>query len=266
MNFKTLQNTKILRELHQFGLNEKEAMIYMAALEKEMITVQDLAMATHLNRSTTHVVCASLQEKGFLKATRKNKHRFLFAESPQKLQELFVEDTFKLEMKKMTLAGLLPTLLGMEKSYGTKPQIEFYEGEQGFYDICERSLQNAKNEILFISSVDHFHNTVTRKYDEEYYVPTRIKKKLWLRALDFKNKTTIRYKELDHKLFREIRFIPDNYFFKSTCFIYGNEFSMMTSQSPFLGFVVKSEELADTMKQFFEIMWRAVGSVNENDK
>ncbi|MBI5413554.1 helix-turn-helix domain-containing protein [Candidatus Peregrinibacteria bacterium] len=257
MNFKRLLSIKVIRELHQFGLNEKEAMIYIAALEREVATVQDLAKATRLNRSTTHMVCASLQEKGFLKATRKNRHRFLFAENPQKLQELFAEDTFKLEMKKMTLAGLLPTLLNMEKSSEMKPQIEFYEGEHGFYDICERSLRKARKEILFISSVNDFHLTMTRKYDEEYYVPTRMKKKIWLRGLTFKNKTTVQFKALDNKLFREIRFIPYKYFFRSTCFIYENEFSMMTSHSPFLGFVVKSEELANTMKQFFEIIWNA---------
>lgn len=246
---------KLVKQLQQFGLSDKEAAIYLASLQLGSATVQDISKKSDLNRSTVHILINRLRKKGFLGTTRNKNKRLIFAESPEKLKEIVDQEKFQVEMKEMSLTGLLPILENFNPHQQGKPKVSFYEGERGFFDLCERSLQKAKDEMFFISSMRDFYDVTTQKYDDEHYIPTRVKKGIKIYALLFRNKRTEWMKKVQKDYLREVRFLPEKYRFKSSIFIYGDEFSLCSSKMPFLGVVVQSEELTHTMLQMFKLMW-----------
>src|SRR5947207_694165 len=64
-----------------------------------------------------------------------------------------------------------------------KVEVKYYQGEKGFKEVCQRSLDNAKDEILFISNPEEWYKGFTDEYDKEYYIPSRLKRNLGVRTL-----------------------------------------------------------------------------------
>lgn len=246
---------KTITQLCQFGISKKEANIYIALLELGPSTVQEVAKHLKMNRSTTHVLCESLKEKGFLGQTRNRGKRLLFAEEKEKFRKMVEDEKSHLLLKEMTLDGLLPALEMIEPGQKDKPKVRFYEGQRGFLDVCQRSLDKAKDEILFLGSRTDFHKVASLEYNRNHYVPTRLERSIKIKMLIFKNPSAIELQKNDEKEMRETRFLPNNYKFNSTVLVYGNEFAMITSTAPFLGVVIESKELTDFIAKTFHMLW-----------
>ena len=260
MNLALLRVSKLVKQLQQFGMSEKEAVIYITLSELGPSNIQNLAKHSKVNRSTTHVICEKLKKEGFIGESRKGKKRLIFVEDINKFRQQVEEEKFNLNMKDMTLNGLIPALQALHPTQKDIPLVRFYEGEEGFYEVCQRSLDKTKEEILFFGSIEDFHQAGSESYDLNHYVPKRLEKNINIRMLVFQNKNTVEMQRHDEKNLREIRFLPDDYKFESTMFIYGNEFSMITSKAPFLGVVIESRELTNFMRNIFGIIWNDVAS------
>lgn len=261
MNNAVHRLSKVVKQLQQFGMSEKEAIIYTTLSELGPTNIQDLAKHSKINRSTTHVICEKLRQDGFIGESRKGKKRLIFVEDINKFRHQVEEEKFNLNMKEMTLNGLIPALQALHPTQQDLPLVRFYEGEEGFYEVCQRSLDRAKQEILFFGSIDDFHEAGSSTYDLDHYVPKRLERNLKINMLVFKTKDTAAMKMNDKQNLREMRFLPPDYKFESTMFIYGNEFSMITSKAPFLGVVIESRELTTFMKKIFGIIWNQASSL-----
>ncbi|MDP4008200.1 MAG: helix-turn-helix domain-containing protein [Candidatus Peregrinibacteria bacterium] len=255
MNTATHRLSKVVKQLQQFGMSEKEAIIYTTLSELGPANIQDLANHSKINRSTTHVICEKLRQDGFIGESRKGKKRLIFVEDINKFRHQVEEEKFNLNMKEMTLNGLIPALQALHPTQKDRPLVRFYEGEEGFYEVCQRSLDKAKKEILFLGSMDDFLEAATEEYDSNHYIPTRLKKCINIRTLLFKDDETKSWPSNNTAILRETRFLPPEHKFLSTMFIYGDEFSLITSKAPFLGVVIESRELSNFMKNVFSIMW-----------
>lgn len=249
-----LQN--VVNMLQHFGLSAKEASAYLACLELGPSSIQQISKHSGMNRSTVHFLAESLKKKGLFSETCKGKKRLIFAVKPKKFVNLVNKEREHVDLMESSLNDLVPILNNISASESNKPKIMFYEGEKGFYDICNRSIDHADKEILFLSSLSDFRNVGNDQlYDEGHYIPKRIKKGVFIKMLVFENRISQNYRISQAKELRETRFLPNDFKFKSTFFIYGDEFSMVSSKPPFLGVVIQSKQLAHTMKQIFGMLW-----------
>jgi len=250
----------VVSMLQHFGLSARESNAYLACLELGPSSIQQISKHSRMNRSTVHFLAESLKKKGLFGETCKGKKRLLFAVKPENFTKLVNKEREHVNLMESSLDNLIPMLNNISSAEGNRPKIMFYEGEQGFYDICNRSITHAKDkEILFLSSLSEFRNVGNDKeYDEGFYIPKRVKKGIHIKMLVFENRISQNYRFNQAKELREVRFLPDDFKFKSTFFIYGDEFSMVSSKPPFLGVVIQSKQLTHTMKQIFGMLW-AVG-------
>lgn len=239
-------------------MSEKEALVYITLSELGPSSIQEVAKHSKINRSTTHVVCETLKKDGFIDETRKGKKRILFIEDVNKFRQIVKEEKLNLTLKEMSLQGLVPSLQELHPTQKDSPKVMFYEGEHGFIEVCQRSLDKAENEILFLGSAEDFHNVATKEYNKDYYVPERIKRKIKIKMMLFKSTEAVELKATDRENMRETRLLPNDFFFRSTIFVYGNEFSMITSKVPFLGVVIQSKELSTCMSGIFNTLWNFV--------
>jgi sugar-specific transcriptional regulator TrmB len=250
----------VVSMLQHFGLSSREASAYLACLELGPSSIQQISKHSTMNRSTVHFLAESLKKKGLFGETCKGKKRLIFAVKPEDFTKLVNKKRDHVNLMESSLENLIPLLQNISSAEANRPKVMFYEGEKGFYDICDRSIKHATNkEILFLSSLDDFRNVGNDKeFDVEGYIPKRVKHGIHIKMLVFENRVSQKYRISQAKELRETRFLPDDFKFKSTFFIYGDEFSMVSSRPPFLGVVIQSKQLSHTMKQIFEMLW-AVG-------
>lgn len=252
-----LQN--VVSMLQHFGLSAREANAYLASLELGPASIQSISKHSGMNRSTVHFLAESLKSKGLFSETNRGKKRLIFAVKPENFSKFVNKERRHIDLMESSLESLIPALNSISSAEENRPKVRFYEGEKGFYDICTRSIEHANKEILFLSSLSDFRGVGNDvKYDEGHYIPIRVKKGINIKMLVFENRISQNYRIRQVKEMREVRFLPDEFKFKSTFFIYGDEFSMISSKPPFLGVVIQSKQLSYTMKQIFEMLW-AVG-------
>ena len=78
----------IENDLQKIGLTEKEAKVYLAALELGQSTVQQISQKAKVNRATTYVILESLMDKSVIKTLEQGKKRFFVAEGPYALKNV----------------------------------------------------------------------------------------------------------------------------------------------------------------------------------
>jgi len=77
----------MLKELQDLGLSEKEARVYLAALELGQTTADKLAKHAKVNRSTTYVQLESLMKVGLMSTHEERKKTVFAPESPELLED-----------------------------------------------------------------------------------------------------------------------------------------------------------------------------------
>lgn len=249
----------VLTYLQEFGLNDKEIVIYLSLLKYGPNTIMDLARKTGIKRSTTHNNVEELIKKGLVSQTNYGERRMVIAEDPDKLKFLLEQRKWEVSKLERNMDGIVNSIYEMvpKARENTFSEVKFYQGEKGFKEVCQRSLDKAKGEILFISNLNEWYKVYTKEYDEQHYVPTRIKKKLKLRMLAIESDLTVGMKKNDNKVNRETRFMKKDNNFNSTIIIYNNEVSIMTSSEPYTAILIQDKEVYQTFLSIFKTVWES---------
>ena len=145
---------ELINCLAEYGLSEKESDVYLAMLELGPASVQEIAKKSGVNRATTYVMIESLKRRGLMSTFDKGKKTMFVAESPERLKRLVDQQMHILKDKEDRLKNLLPSFLALYNTAGEdKPNVKFYEGEEGFKASRELYLQ-AKGEALSFVGID----------------------------------------------------------------------------------------------------------------
>lgn len=249
---------KVTEYLQKVGLTELEAKLYEGLLETGQTTIMELAKFVKIKRITAHFNIEKLIEMGLVAETRKGSRRYVVAESPDRIGELLEQKETNLAQLKKELPQIL-SQMSVDQSKQTPGMndvgVLYYEGEQGFRNVCQRSLEYSQNEIRFLSDLSEWHKVYTEEYDEKHYIPQRLKRNLFLRLLVPETGKDQYIEDNRSKLDREIRYLPQVFSFQTTIITYGNEVSIMLSVRPYSAIVINNEEVAKTFKMMYEHLW-----------
>jgi len=235
----------LYRTLVDLGFEEKEAKLYLAALELGEGTVAQIAEKADVNRATTYFIAQALKQKGLLASSLKKKKKLLVAAGPEKLDEL-------LDQRKSVLQKILPELRGLEKFGYARPKITYYEGERGIVTVYMDNL-NAKGEILTIAGADTFHTVVLKHVPD--YIQRRVMKKISLKMVVPDLPEMMRWRTQDISELRQTKLVPHEQFpFKVHIDIYNDKVAI-TSVIEKLGLIIQSQSVADTLRSFFGLTW-----------
>lgn len=243
--------------LVKLGLSEIESILYQGLLEKKQTTIMELADHVGINRVTVHFNIGSLIKKGLVTQTMHGSRRRIMAEPPDSLQ-FFIDDKIKqLNSIKADFPKVLDYMNNQipNQISDKTPFFKYYEGEKGFKEVCQRSLDFAKGEILFLSNLDEWYKVYTEQYDKSHYIPSRLKRKILLKMLVFPSPLTQKMQNEDKKLLRETKFLPLINKFNTTILIYDNEVSMMMSNKPYTAIVINNKEYYYTFYSLFSTLW-----------
>jgi HTH-type transcriptional regulator, sugar sensing transcriptional regulator len=240
------------KDLEKMGLDQKEARVYLALLELGEANVQRIAKKSDVKRTTVYDIIESLKEKGLLSSTMRKRKLLYSAEDPRTLEE-------KLEEKKHTLRRILPELLSLANKLEKKPKIRFFEGEEGIKEVYKDTLNYSDQELLAWLSNETAADSFDRKFFDNYYVPRRVSKKIWVRAIAQSTPILQQYKSMDEKSLRRTKLIStDNFSIEVEINLYGKNKIAIMSFSEKIGLIIESQKIFTTLKSVFEMNWNSI--------
>lgn len=244
------------KDLERIGLNEKEARLYLAALELGESNIQQLAKKSSVKRTTAYDIIDSLKKRGLISQSSRNKKTLFSATDPNKLEE-------DLDEKKHALKRILPELMMIANSIDKKPKVRFFEGYEGIKEVYKDTLHFSDSELLAWVSPDAI-NAFDVEFLDEFYLPKRVQKKIWVRAIAPDVEQMQGYKEVDEKSLRKTRLSDAQAFpLKVEINLYGkNKIAAMSFEEKF-GMIIESQRIFETLQSIFEMNWKALESRNK---
>jgi sugar-specific transcriptional regulator TrmB len=243
----------IIKELTNLGLTNKEAAVYLAVLQLGLSSVQEIAEKAGVNRATTYLVLDELNRRGLVEVFLKYGRKRFTAESPEKLLSLLRLQKTELEEKERELASVLPKLLAIHNVEGNKPQIRYLEGFEGVASIMNL-FEETEGEFVQIVNIDEIEQLKAFFQYRAKHLASLGQHGASYRLLAVMN-------EPDFSLVPqlpggEVRLIPaDKFPLKGDISVRGNNVFMYSFQEKMIGIIITSADLANTIRQLFNLAW-----------
>jgi len=238
--------------LLNYGFSEEEARFYLAALELGESPLAPIAEKAGINRSTAYLVAKKLEQGGFVGSFRM-KSGLKFVPSPPAML------LKQLERKAQEVKEILPELNAIEKNSQAKPKATLYEGEEGYFTILEETLKTEEKLIRNIGSLKKLYEIIGRKYDDQCYIPERVKNRIKFKGLFFEKEVKDFFTpERNAYELREIKFLPENYSHPVYIMIYGSCVATFTSKKELTVLKIESPEIAKSEKDKFDLLWKFI--------
>lgn len=239
----------LTNDLKAINLTENEAQAYLALLEIGEASVAQIAGKAKLKRPTTYLIIESLKEKGLIGMVRRKKKTLFLAEDPRKIVEM-------LEEKKEKMNRIMPQLLSITNFIDKKPTIRFFEGAEGIKDVYRDTLNYEDQEILTFFS-DAYATHFDESFFQDFYIPKRVEKKIWARAILPDQKIIRELVANDIQQLRKTKIVPENtYNIHVEINLYGKGKAGIVSFEEQFALIIESEKIYSSLKNIFELAWR----------
>jgi sugar-specific transcriptional regulator TrmB len=239
------------KDLEYLGLSEKEALIYVAALELGKAPVQKIAQKAGVNRATTYVIIEALSKKGLISNYTEGKKQFFCAEAPEKLSLLFREEVMEIQRRQEYLDKILPELKSLNASAKSKPVVRYYEGKAGLRAMSEEFFITDHNEP---AKMIYSHDLLSDVFsdDERISMLNRRKEK------GIQVESIINYSG-EKKLNTDAEYqivSSDKFPFSSDIAFFGDKIRIATQKGDLVGIIIENKEIAQTFKSLFNLAWK----------
>lgn len=242
----------MLKELQDVGLSEKEAKVYLAALEIGRATADQLAKQSKIVRSTTYVQIESLMKMGLMSTYEEGKKTYFAPESPEYLKRIFELKKKEFEVRERELNDFLPGLMRQFEGAGDRPLVRFFDGKEGIRTLREEIL-NVKEKVIYVVSASMDLTTIFNDDELTDYSQRRSKKGITTKLLYARKEGRIEGEPQPHT---ERGYIdPARLSLATDMVIFDNSVALMTLKGKLLGVLITSAEIKESMLAIFNFLW-----------
>ncbi|NTW13542.1 MAG: hypothetical protein HGA31_00735 [Candidatus Moranbacteria bacterium] len=236
------------KRLQNAGLNETEAKIYLAVLELGQTSVSRIALKAGIKRTTVYLSLENLMKKGLISAIKKGSKAYYYAEDPRNLERM-------MEVRKNEVSDIIPRLLAFTNLIDNKPEIRYFEGEEGIKEVLMKSLEQPGKEILMMFSESYF-SDFGDEFFEKTYRPERIRRKILSRTLMPDNEQMRAFSGKSVQHLRQAKFLPPDLFkIDIEVLMYErNQIAIISFKEGF-AFIINSPAIHSSFKSIFETLW-----------
>lgn len=245
------------KELQRIGLQEKEAKVYMAALEMGPETAQNIASKAEVKRATAYFVMEKLMKLGLFSSYHKGKRQFFVAESPKALLHYLEKEQREIEEKKQLVVNLLPALESVaSESEKNKPVVKFYVGKEGM-EALDSYIYSRKDidteEWYYLAPMDKIRNVRTEE-QEQTYLKRRIEKNIRARTI-YTQKEGQRPNDRQTK---RIKVSEEEYPIECQVSISKDVVTFVTFDEKQVGVSIENKDIVRTIRSLFELAWKGI--------
>lgn len=240
------------KELMRFGLDEKEARVFLCLLAMGPSGMSEIARKTGMNRTTLYAVFDRLSEKQLLTYSIRGKRKVYVAESPERVRTIIGEQLSVFD-------GLLPELLSVRRERKHTPVLKCVEGLDGIKAVFLDSLRSKDNTIVGFSGIEALSSTngALRRFWDNEYVPKRKQKKKFVRLIVPENEAGRAFRARDAEQYRESKMVSGSrYNFECEIHAYDDTVTFISySKDEEFAAQMISKPIANTVKMLFQIIW-----------
>lgn len=254
-----------IRPLKKIGLSDGEIVVYLATLKLGLVSAGPIIKETKLQSSSVYHILDALLEKGVISFEIKNKRKYFYAVSPERLLDFVEEKKKHLEEEKQQIEKLLPQL-NVLREITKKPiqEVLIFEGWRGILS----SFKEAYKELKPGSTAYAY--TITKEFggaDPEQVRGLINKIRLLRENLNKKFKQKIIMKIIAEKGseigmdqartgFTKVKFIEKHYTNPAVINIYGDITIIALWLKKPLAFYICSKDVAESFKNNFDLLWK----------
>lgn len=243
-----LGNMDIKETLQHFGLNEKQASIYLALLELGTASAPSISKKSGVKRPTTYVILQELRQKGLLTEMPKKSKTLYTAKSPEGLVA-----TRREQNEEIRLA--MPEILALYNAKAEKPKVRFYQGEREVLELYHKEIFQEK-EIWFVSAISAIPKTILRSIEKHML---RIQKgEIIVREIIQNEPTSQAFGNRYRCKTYVTKIAPKNFELPTDNAIYGNKIAIFSYKSEPMAVVIESEDVVKTYRSLFEMAWNSI--------
>lgn len=246
---------ELMKGLEAYGLDTKEAKVYLAGLELGSASVLELSRRTKLARTTLYPILDKLKRRGVFREGKLKSTTVYTAESPQTLLERMREREKELER---SVSGLE---LLHETSHGG-PGVTFYEGSQGFKRLWKQLLDSGVTEYRLITSGIGLLDYVKEPYLVNRVIEERKKRGIFSRQLIREGRDARKIIEKDIEELRESRLLPNDVDIPATVIIFADQVAFITTRKENTMIILASGDVAATYRTLFDLVWEKADTLD----
>jgi len=151
-------------ELLNIGLSQKEAEVYVAALQLGYASVQDIADKSGINRTSAYTYIKNLISRGLMNATERFGRVYYIAEKPEKLKYLYELQERDIKRKREILDYLMPELDSIYNLAKQRPTVRYYRNADELSAIRQEISNLRADEMLNIFNYQKFKDFIDKNY------------------------------------------------------------------------------------------------------
>lgn len=238
------------KNLEKLGFEEKEAVLYTALLELGEASIVDIARKSGLKRTTVYHTLDNLKARGLISQTKRKKKILYIAEDPRSIEQ-------ELREKELLFQKTLPELMSIANFLERKPVIKYFEGLSGIKESYKDQLKYGNSELLtwWSESYEIFGD----EFFYDYFMPERLKKKIWVRAIACRSPYMENQQKEDEKSLRKIKLADlEPTFAELDIALYGKSKIAINSFQEKFAIIIESKALYNTLKNIFELQWKSL--------
>lgn len=234
-------DTQILKKI---GLDEKEIQVYLSLLRIGSTTASKISKETNIDRATCYRYIDSLIYKGLVSHIIQNNIRYFQAAHPEKILK-------DLKEKEDELKKILPELINLSNLPKEETVAEVYGGKDGLKTVLREILRNKENHFV-LGDEGHFQKIFPIFFKQfiNECKRNKINEKILCSASILNT-----VKKFDYK-YSTTKALPSGISLPTTTIIYNNKIVLFNWQPPYNAIVISNKNLADTYKNYFEILWK----------
>ncbi len=237
------------QKLQEYGLSEKQALIYLKTLELWASPASTIAKHSKINRVSTYDILKSLHAMGIVSSMKKKNTTYYSVISPQSLAS-------RLQQKLDSFHKAVPELMAIAEKFANKPKVQFFEWIEGIKEIYE-SLLNSQTDILAFVGPG-VANKKLMTYLREDFLPRRVKAKIFAKVISPQsNKDAEWYASLDKKYYKETRLIQNPLFtMTNEIWLFDNDkiYLSLFNNQELSWLIIHSKSLYHTLEQIFTLV------------
>jgi len=257
-----VEEHELISQVEGFGLSNKEARVYLAALSLGGASVQMIADRAGIKRVTTYVILESLQGQGLVAQTVKAKKTFFLAEDPTHLERLLERKANEVAEQIKSLRKVLPRLDAVRSEPNDSPELNFYDGADSvrglFRDFYTTPFGKA-SEILLFCNLDEL-TDILPESSLNLAKAERLAKGITGRLIYTSEHIRLNSSEEKAQM-RVSRFVPPSkYPVTGDISVMGDCVVLISlSKNRPVGVRIRNAEMARSMKALFEMAWDQAG-------
>lgn len=249
-NFDKKEIRLIIKNLEKLGLTEKEAGIYIFLLGKEVeVGSSKIVLGTNLHGQYVYDALGKLEEKGLVKHFIKNGRKKWLANPPDRLSSLIEE--------KRIIANSVSDQLQLLFRRKHEQDFEIYQGEDQFvaneFQMIREADQNSQ--ILIIGGKGDRFSQILGDENRRPYNAIGIEKNILVKYIGTEDQREYLTWVKSRRVNFEFRIMPGLHTSSVATSIHQNSVMFQVYGDPVLVFKLKSKQISNDYKTFFESLW-----------